>query len=203
MKKISLLFSFVFHPIFFPVLGTLFYCKYTQNYWAQDYFYLLLFQVVIITFLLPLTFFYLLKTIGKIDTILLPETTQHKMPIFVQFILTLLLIYKSVTYDRFAELFYFFAASCIGLLALFLLLFVKIKASLHLFAMGSYTFFVMAMALHNQVNVLLYLAFLFITTGFIATSRLALKAHNGQEIYIGYLIVGRNATRETKKNCYL
>lgn len=188
MKKILPVFSFVFHPIFFSVLGTLFYCKYTQNYLVQEYFYLLLFQVVIITFLLPLTFFYLLKTIGKVNTIMLPEITQRKMPLIVQFVLTIILIQKGVTIDRFTELFYFFAATCIGLLIIFGLLYLKIKASIYLFAIGSFTFFVIGMVIHNQINCLLYLSLLFLITGCIATSRLSLKAHTVQEIYFGYAI---------------
>lgn len=188
MKKALSVFSFVFHPIFFPILGTLFYCKCAQNYFVQEYFYLLLFQVVIITFLLPLTFFYLLKTIGKVDTIRLPEITQRKMSLIVQFVLTLILIQKGVTIDRFTELFYFFASTCIGLLVVFGLLYIKIKASIHLFAMGSFTFFVIGMVIHNQMNCLLYLSLLFLITGCIATSRLLLKAPTLQEIYFGYAI---------------
>lgn len=186
MKKVLPLFSFVFHPIFFPIFGTLFYCKYTQNYLVQEYFYLLLFQVVIITFLLPLTFIYLLKTIGKVDTIMLPEIAQRKIPLILQLVLTLVLVQKGVTSDKFLELYYFFAASCIGIVFLFLLLYLKIKASIHLFAISSFTFFAIGMSLHNQINNVNFVALLFLITGFIAASRLQMKAHTTKELYIGY-----------------
>lgn len=188
MKKILVLFSFVFHPIFFPIFGTLFYCYFTQNYLAKDYFYFILFQVIIITFLLPLLFFYLLKSFGKADTIMLSEINQRKLPLISQLILTIVLLQKTITVDRFPELYYFFVASCVAIVIVFLLLYLKIKASIHLLAISSFTFFAVGMTLHNQINTVIYIAIFFFLTGFVAASRLLLRAHTSKELVIGYLI---------------
>ena len=188
MKKIIPIFSFVFHPIFFSIFATLFYCSYTKNYLVQQYFYLLLFQVVIITFLLPLTFFYLLRTFGKVNTIMLPDIEQRKIPLLLQLVLTIVLLQKGVTADKFIELHYFFVATCCGIVLLFLLLYQNIKASIHMFAISSLTFFIFGMAVHNQLNLVNWIALLFLISGFVAASRLYLKAHTASEIYIGYVL---------------
>ena len=188
MKRFLSLISIVFHPIFFPVFGTLFYGYYAENYLVQKYFSLLLFQVVVITFLLPLTFYFLLKTIGKAENLMLPDISQRKSPLLLQFALTLVLIFKVVTVDRFSELHYFFLASCISIAAVFLLLFIKIKASIHLMAISTFTFFAIGMALHFQLNLIYFIAFCFLMCGFVAASRLSLRAHTIAELAIGFAL---------------
>ena len=152
LKKILPIFSYIFHPIFIPILGSIFYVHYSENYFAKDHYLLLLFQVVIITFLLPLSFFYLLKTIGKVDTIMLSDTSQRKMPLLLQLVLTAVLLQKSVTIDRFFELYFFFLAGLISVLIAFVLLFAKVKASIHMIGMSTFTFFVIGISLQNALN---------------------------------------------------
>lgn len=188
MKNILPVFSFLFHPIFIPIVGTLFYVFYGQNYLAKEHFILLLFQVVIITFLLPLTFFFLLKTVGKVDTIMLSDLSQRKIPILLQLVLTTVLLTKSVTVDRFQELFFFFLGSQISLIITFAFLYLKVKASIHMISISAFTFFVIGISFHNQLNLLYLIAFLFLINGFVASSRLYMKAHVLNELIIGFLI---------------
>lgn len=188
MKKILPFFSYLFHPIFIPLLGTLFYIYFNQGYYTKEQYFLLLFQVIIITFFLPMSFFYLLRTFGKVDTIMLSETSQRKIPLLVQIVLTYVLIEKSVTVDRFPELyFFFFSGICSTILAL-LLVFLKFKASIHMIALSALTFFVVALSLHYLQNEVGYICFLFVITGFVASSRLAMQAHTPKELLVGYLV---------------
>lgn len=188
LKKILPIFSYIFHPIFIPILGSIFYVHYSENYFAKDHYLLLLFQVVIITFLLPLSFFYLLKTIGKVDTIMLSDTSQRKMPLLLQLVLTAVLLQKSVTIDRFFELYFFFLAGLISVLIAFVLLFAKVKASIHMIGMSTFTFFVIGISLQNALNLNYLIALLFLVTGLIASSRLQLQAHSIKELIWGYCI---------------
>ena len=188
MKKILPFFSYLFHPIFVPILGTLFYIFFNQNYYSSQQYLLLLFQVVIITFFLPLSFFYLLRTFGKVDTIMLTETSQRKIPLIIQISLTVVLIQKSVTIDRFPELYFFFLAGIFSTLIAFILVFVNIKASIHMIAIGALSFFGIGLCLHQQVNGILLAVLLFFITGIVATSRLYMQAHTLKELLIGYVI---------------
>lgn len=188
MKKVLPFFSYLFHPIFIPILGTLFYILFTPTFYTKEQYFLLLFQVVIITFFLPLSFFYLLRTFGKVDTIMLSDTSQRKIPLLLQIALTYILIEKSVTIDRFPELYFFFLGGICSTIIAFLLVFAKIKASIHMIALSALTFFVIGLSLHSQENNLYTVVLLFLITGIVASSRLAMKAHTMKELIFGYLI---------------
>lgn len=181
-------FSYLFHPIFIPLLGTFLYLLLNDNYWTIEQSYLLLFQIVIITIFLPMAFFYLLKTFGKVDTIMLSDVNQRKIPLLLQMALTAVLITQSITVDRFPELFFFFFAGLITTFIAFVLLYFKVKASIHMIGISALTYFIIGLSVHNQVNIIYTIATLFLFTGIIASSRLYMKAHNLRELVIGYLI---------------
>jgi hypothetical protein len=187
-KKLLPFFSYVFHPLFIPLFGTLFYLLFFGSFFPIEYSYLLLFQIVIITIFLPLSFIYLLKTIGKVDTVMLSEIHQRKIPLLMQLALMSVLLYKSVTIDRFPELFWFFLGGFVSTLIAFGLLFLKIKASIHMLGICALTFFVCALSIQSQTNMTYTIAFLFLLIGIVATSRLYMKAHTITELVIGIVL---------------
>ena len=187
MKKVLPFFSYLFHPIFIPILGTIFYILYSDGYYAKEQYYLLMFQVIIITFFLPLSFFYLLRTFGKVDTIMLSDASQRKIPLLMQIALTIILISKSVTIDRFPELYFFFLGGICSTVIAFALIYAKIKASIHMIALSALSFFVIGMSVHHELNIIYSIATLFLATGIVASSRLFMKAHSMEELIIGYV----------------
>lgn len=188
MKKILPFFSYVFHPIIIPIIGTVFYILFSDSFYAKEQYYLLLFQVIIITFFLPLSFFYLLRTFGKADTVMLSDVTQRKMPLLMQIILTFILIRKTVTIDSFPELYFFFLGGIFSTAIAFLLIYAKFKASIHMIAISALTFFIIGMSVHYQINCIIEISILFFLSGLIASSRLVMNAHTTRELIIGYLI---------------
>ncbi len=54
--------------------------------------------------------------------------------------------------------------------------------------MGGLVFFIIGLSIHNSVNVINTVAFLFMMTGFVAASRLQMKAHDNKELVVGFLI---------------
>lgn len=150
--------------------------------------YLILFlQIIIITFLLPLAFFYLLKTFGKIESIMLSDISQRKIPLLMQIMLFVILIQKSITPDRFPSLYFFFVGGLITTIFAFLLLFVKVKASLHMIGISSLTVFIIGLSIHSQINTISLVAFFMIMNGVVASSRLVMEAHSKKELLIGFL----------------
>lgn len=188
MKKILPFFSYLFHPIFVPLLGTLSYLLFDDIYFSKAQCYLLLFQILIITFFLPLSFFYLLRTFGKVDTIMLSDLNQRKIPLVMQMILTIVLITESVTIARFPELFFFFLSGLISTFLAFIFLFAKLKASIHMIGISALTFFIIGISIHNQINSISLISLCFFVTGLIASSRLQMKAHSIKELVFGYAI---------------
>jgi len=186
VKKILSFFSYLFHPIFIPLLGCLVYIAFSERFYSQEQYFLLLFQVVIITFFLPLSFFYLLRTFGKVDSIMMSEVQQRKIPLVMQMVLTYILIQKSITIERFPELYFFFLGGFVSTFIVFLLLYIRFKASIHMVAISALTFFVIGLSIHFQINILYTIASLFLLSGLIASSRLYMKAHTSLELMVGY-----------------
>jgi len=118
---------------------------------------------------------------------MLSEVSQRKIPLLMQIALTGILISKSVTVERFEELFFFFLGGIVSTIIAFGLLYANLKASIHMIALSALTFFVIGMSMHHELNIIYTIATLFIISGIVASSRLAMKAHTMQELLIGYL----------------
>ena len=103
---------------------------------------MLFLQIIIITFLLPISFFYLLRTFGKIDNVMLSDIAQRKIPLLLQLMLFTVLITKSITLERFPNLHYFFVGGLISTFIAFLLLYLKIKTSIHMIGISALTVFI-------------------------------------------------------------
>lgn len=148
---------------------------------------MIFFQVIIITFLLPITFFFLLRTFGKIDSVMLSDISQRKIPLLLQIMLFSILIEKSITIDRFPPLYFFFAGGLVSAAAAFILLFLKIKASIHMIGISALTVFIVGLSINNEVNTIILVTFFVLINGIVASSRLEMKAHSTTELLIGFL----------------
>jgi hypothetical protein len=187
MKKILPVFSYLFHPIFIPLLGTFFYVVLDDNYFTLPQYLVLFIQIIIISILLPLAFFYLLRTFGKIDSIMLSDISQRKIPLLLQIMLMSILIAKSITIDRYFELFFFFSGGLFSTIIAFMLLFAKIKASIHMIGMSALTVFIIGLSVHAEVNIINTVVFFVLMNGFVASSRLEMNAHTKKELAIGFV----------------
>lgn len=187
LKKYLPFFSYAFHPIFIPLIGTLFYVLLDSIYLTKAQLWLLFIQIFIITFLLPIAFFYLLRTLGKIDNMMLSEISHRKIPLLLHVFLLATLVTKSITIDRFPLLFLFFTGGIISALLAFLLLFLKIKASIHMIGISALTVFIIGLSISNEINTLHLVAFFVMINGLVASSRLVMKAHTLKELLIGFI----------------
>jgi hypothetical protein len=187
LKKFLPFFSYAFHPIFVPLLGTVFYVLLDAKYFTLPQYLILFLQIIIITFLLPIAFFYLLRTFGKIDNIMLSDISHRKIPLLLHIALLSVLIQKSITIDRFPALYFFFLGGIISAVCAFLLLYAKIKASIHMIGISALTIFIFGLSLKNEINTVHLMALLVILNGLVASSRLIMKAHTNKELLIGFL----------------
>ena len=187
MKKILPFFSYLFHPIFIPLLGTIFYVLLDSHYFTLPHYLILFLQIIIITILLPVAFFYLLRTFGKIESVMLSDISQRKIPLLLQIMLFAVLIEKSITFERFPSLYFFFVGGLLSTILAFFLLFLKTKASIHMIGISSLTIFIIGLSIYNEVNTINTVAFFVIMNGVVASSRLAMQAHSNKELVIGFL----------------
>ena len=188
MKKILPFFSYLFHPIFIPVYAALFYFFLNDSYFTNPEKYFAVFQIVIITILLPILFFFLLRISGQVDSIMISEISQRKIPLVIQCFLTILLVRKSITLDHYPEFHFFFLGGLLSTVLALVLLFLSTKASLHMIAISAFTVFVIGLSIHTQTRNINLIAFLVLMNGFVASSRLEMKAHTPKELVIGFLL---------------
>lgn len=188
LKKTLPFFSYIFHPIFVPVYAALLYFFCNDSYFTNPEKYFALFQIVIITIVLPILFFFLLRVSGQVDSIMISEISQRKIPLVILCFLTILLVRKSITLDRFPELHFFFLGGLLSTVLALVFLFFKTKASLHMIAISALTTFVITLSIHNQTRNINWIAFLVLMNGFVASSRLEMNAHTPKELAIGFFL---------------
>ena len=188
LKKILPIFSYFFHPLFVPVLAIVFYFLVSTNSLSPEEQMLIYVQGIIFTIILPVLCFLFLKSINKIDSIMLPVVSQRKLPLLIQAVLFLVLLTQGNTFLYLPGLYYFFLGCFIStLIALFLVL-LDIKASLHMVGISSLVGFCIAMSIYTQRNMLWEISLLFFLNGLVGSSRLQMKAHSPQELAIGFLV---------------
>lgn len=166
--------------------GTLLYFLISTFYYTIQQKYLVLLQIGVVTILIPIAFFYFLRSFDKADNVMVPDLTQRKIPLLFQGMILYLLLSNTIKESILPELHYFLLGGLISTILLFLMVFLKIKASIHLVGISSLTVFVGALSLHFEVNVIYSFAVLVLLNGLVATSRLELKAHTYKEILFGF-----------------
>ena len=168
-------------------MATLFYFYYNETLFQLKEKGFVLLQITILTVIVPILIYFLLKTLNKIDSVMAYDLGQRKIPLVLQSFLFILLVKRSITIDRYFELHFFFLAALMSTLIALLLLFAKIKASIHMLAFSSLTVFVTGLHLHHPDHFPLIVPFLIFMNGVIASSRLVMQAHTPKELIIGFL----------------
>jgi hypothetical protein len=188
LKKILPAFSYIFHPIFISIIATFLYFLFTLSDFKTAEIIFIFIQITILTILIPIAFYFILRSTGRIDSIMIADIDQRKIPLLLQCFIIILLVQKSITIERYAELHFFFLGALLSTITALVFLFFNIKASLHMLAISSLTVFVFGLNIHHQANTISLVLFFVLMNGFVASSRLEMKAHTPKELLIGLLI---------------
>jgi hypothetical protein len=188
LKKILPLFSYIFHPVFIPLYATIYYLILNFSNFGSQEKYFVLSQILIITLLIPILFFFILRYSGRIGSIMVPVISERKLPLLIQCFLLIILVRNSITVERYTELHFFLLGALFSTLIAMLLLFIKTKASLHMIGISALTLFSFALTIHYQTQNVGLIIFLILMNGFVASSRLVMKAHTTKELIIGILL---------------
>lgn len=185
LKKILPIFSYILHPIFISMYATLFYLFCKGDIFTNQEKYYVLFQILIITILVPILFFMLLRSTGHVKSVMIHETSQRKIPLILQCFLYILLVKRSIVIMRYPELHFFFLGALFSTILALIVSFFKIKASLHMMAISGFTVFVIGLSIHLQMQNPYWTALMVFLTGIVASSRLVMEAHTNKELLIG------------------
>ncbi len=188
MRHLLNIVSYIFHPLFVPIGGTVIYFLVTPKYSSLEVQSGNILPIFILTVIIPIIFFLILKNLGVINSIFLPTVKERKYPLYISCILLLMILYKVIPNNYIHELFYFFTGLLTATGAALILLFLRFKTSIHLLGMGSLLMFMIGLSIHFETNITLAISVFTLLTGLVATSRLYLKAHSKSELLIGFLI---------------
>lgn len=180
--------SYVFHPIIMPLLGVIFYFSKTPRFIPIELIKAKIISLFILTVILPVLLYYLLKTVKLVDSISLTTTKERITPLILNCVIIALVLVRILPLNEIPELYHFFVGILFSTLSCLILAILKFKASIHMIAVGGVFMFFVALSIHFSININGTIALLFILTGAVATSRLYLKAHSSSELIIGFII---------------
>ncbi|WP_242082954.1 hypothetical protein [Aestuariivivens sediminis] len=169
-------------------MGVIFYFSKSPRYIPLEVIYAKLISLFILTVILPILLYFLLKTIGQVKSIYLKSTKERILPLILHFVVTLVIVKRILTPTQVVELYYFFVGILISTLACLILALLNFKASIHLIAVSGLLMFFIALSIHFSININGTLALMAIIVGAVATSRLHLKAHNYKELVMGFFL---------------
>ncbi|RLJ65540.1 hypothetical protein CLV86_1116 [Lacinutrix venerupis] len=180
--------SFIFHPIIMPILGVVFYFSKSPRFLPRDIIEAKLISLSILTIILPILLYFLLKTIGKTKSIYLETTKERIIPLILNVIICILILLRVLPSNQIIELYFFFIGILISNIICLVLAILKFKASIHMIAIAGVIMFAIGISVHFGKNLNGSLALFCLIAGAIATSRLHLKAHNNTELIFGFFI---------------
>ncbi len=188
MNRLIKSISFIFHPIIMPLLAVIFYFSKSPRFIPEGFIKSKLVSLTILSVLLPILVYFLLKTLGKTHSIYLKTTQERIIPLGINCIIIGLIVLRVFPIDQITELYYFFIGVLLSNLTCLALAISKFKASIHMIAVGGVFMFFMVLSINFSININRSLALMAIITGAIATSRLTLKAHTIKELLAGLAI---------------
>ncbi|WP_340200482.1 hypothetical protein [Ascidiimonas sp. W6] len=188
MKKFYHFIAYLYHPLFFPLAGTIAYFLISPRYHPIELWKPIVISVTILTLLIPLAFSLLLKSIGWIESIELKKVSERKIPLYIFIFLIGVIIYRVIPFSFSIELYFYFIGILGSAFACLIMVFFGIKASIHMMGISGLTLFILGLSFHYQINITIALTFLVFSTGLVASARLFTKAHDFKEITLGFFL---------------
>lgn len=180
--------SYILHPLLMPLFGAALYYWYTPRFIEPTIIQAKLVAIIIITILIPIITFFLLKNLRIVDTIKLKNVRERKFPLMIQTLLILLIIKMVYSAYESPEMYFFFIGVLFSTIAALILVLLKFKVSLHQMGIAGVTMFLIALSVHFKLNFLLGIGFFFFCNGWVASSRLHTKSHNYPELITGFIL---------------
>src|SRR5690606_465272 len=180
--------SYIFHPLLMPILGTILYYSVTPRYLDPQLVRVELFSIAIITILIPIVIFFFLKNLHVVETIYLKEVKERKFPLMIQCILLLLIIIMVFDPYEDPELYYFFVGILFSAFSALVMVFFKLKVSLHQMGVAGILMFLVGLSAHFKINLLITISFFLFVNGWVASSRLNNDSHTYPELGVGLLL---------------
>lgn len=180
--------SYLLHPLYIPFAGTSAYFLITPKYKPLEVQSGNILPVFILTIIIPIIFYLILRNLGAISTLFMTNIKERKYPLYISLTLLLMVLYKVIPNNFTIELHYYFLGLIAAIFSALILLFLNFKCSIHLLGMGSFLMYLINLSIHFQINITIAIAITTFLCGLTATARLYLNAHTRSEVLIGFAI---------------
>lgn len=188
MKLFLKVITYIFHPLFIPIAGTLAYFVITPRFTTTEFQSGNILPIFILTVIIPIIAFLILKNVGVIEAVLKPDVSERKYLLYIAISLLLMVVYKVIPNNYAAELHFYFIGLIGATFGTLVLLFFNFKSSVHLMGMGSLFMYLVCLSVHFEINITIGLSLLILATGLVASSRLYLQSHGRAALLIGFLL---------------
>lgn len=190
MKVFIKLASYLFHPIWMPLIGALIFFEITPRFFPDPVVKAKLLAISILTVFIPIVFYFLLKNLNLVDNMMLKTAQERRLPMLF-FCLVILTVINFILPEReYIALFYFFTGILYTSMLGLLLVIFKFKVSLHMMGISGVAVFLACLSITYGVNLNYLIAFTLFAIGWTASSRIQQKAHSNIELIVGTLIGG-------------
>ena len=180
--------SYIFHPLLMPFIGVVFFFSKSPRHLPENVVKAKLIALFLLSIVLPILIFYLLKSLKQVKTIYLQSTKERILPLILNCIIIGYLSFTVFPANEFIELYYFFIGMIFSSMTCLILAILKFKASIHMIASTGILMFFIALSIHYSINIIGTIALLFVLIGAIATSRLHMNAHSVAELVVGVFV---------------
>jgi len=190
MKRFALIWSYLFHPLFATLAGTVMLLEISSHFeFLPAFRYGSLYLFFLITMvLLPLVNLLILKSFGYIGDLFLKERKERFIPflmmLFYYFLNHYLIQRAGIFPDILADYIYGIVLATV----ICLILNFKIKASVHMVGISGLAGMLMGLMSSHDFPLLLLFSFLILLSGITASCRLILKAHSPFELVLGFCV---------------
>ena len=188
MKLLLRLASYIFHPLWMPFAGSLFYFLMIPRFFPEEIIKAKLMAIAIITVFIPVVFYFLLKNLGRAENVFLENVQERRWPLFFFALLNVMVLHQILNFYNYPGLYYYFSGILISTIIAYLFTWLRVKVSLHMMGISGLLMFVTGFCLYFHLYFISTIAFLIIITGLTASSRLYYKAHSASELILGFLI---------------
>ncbi|GLB50970.1 hypothetical protein NBRC110019_00090 [Neptunitalea chrysea] len=179
--------SVVFHPISMPLFGVLLFYRICPIFYSTEIKNATYISIAILTIIVPLLIAIILKKFRFLADYEISNARERILPLFINLLITATILLKLLPKIDAAELYYFFLGILGSTLACLIMAIFKVKASIHMTGISGLMMFIIGLGIHYAIDITLLLALLIIAAGFVASSRLYLKAHSNTELIIGII----------------
>lgn len=190
MKLLAKIISYIFHPSTIPTIGIVIifntnsYINYALPYELKKAVVLL---TMVSTFIIPTLFTLLLQNRKLINSIEMETARERILPYGFTIFFYFFTMYMMEKVAIPPIMYKFMIGATVSVILAFIIN-LKWKISAHLIGMGGLTGALIAISFVLNLNLISVIAFTFLASGMVASSRLLLEAHTSKQVYAGFFV---------------